>query len=377
MRIGIGATLLTKGMASGHIDGIGIYTRSLLDELDKLDLEKSIVNFGDCKSFHHLYPQHAKICLPLPYQAATAYSLLTSLACPGSKQLAKKIDLFHAPDHYIPKLNKIPVVATVMDVISLAHPEWVTSPLRAIKNSAFRNMARSARQIITISEYSKADIVHYLGIPPERINVTHLGANQAQPVAPEICQAVLQRYGLERGFFIFVGTIQPRKNILRIIEAHRMLPIPLQKACPMVIVGRDGWGSDEILPELRALQARGCGRWLDHVSDDELHALLQSAKALVYPSLYEGFGLPVLEAFAAGLPVISSNTTSIPEVAADAAILVNPKRSEEIADAMLKLAEDAAWAAEMAARGRKRLKEFSWEACARQTLDIYQNVAIS
>ncbi len=154
-----------------------------------------------------------------------------------------------------------------------------------------------------------------------------------------------------------------------------MLPLQMQKACPMVIVGRYGWGSDELLPELIALEERGCGRWLDNVADEELHALLQSARAMIYPSLYEGFGLPVLESFAAGLPVISSNTTSIPEVAADAAMLVDPERREEIADAMQKLAEDDAWAAELAERGRKRVKEFTWVACARQTLDVYQSVA--
>lgn len=250
-------------------------------------------------------------------------------------------------------MGKIPVVATVMDAIPLVHPEWVSKRLRIFKNMAFRKMACSAQRIITISEYSKTDIVHYLEIPSERISVTHLGVNPAysQPVAPDKRHAVLQRYGLEPGFFIFVGTIQPRKNVARIIEAHRMLPLQMQKARPLVIVGRYGWGSDELLPELLALKGRGCGRWLDNVSDEELHVLLQSALALVYPSLYEGFGLPVLEGFAAGLPVISSNTTSIPEVAADAAILVNPERIEEIADAMQKLAEDDAWAAELAERG--------------------------
>lgn len=378
MRIGLGATALTKGMVSGRIDGIGVYTRSLLEELDKLNVEKTVVNFGSCKTFsdRNFFPGHSKICLPLSYQAATAFSLLTSLPFPGSKQLKNKVDLFHAPDHYIPNLNKIPVVATVMDAIPLIHPEWVSNSLRAFR-MAFRKMARSARQIITISEYSKTDIVHYFGISPERISVTYLGVNPAysQPVAPEIRRAVLLRYGLEPGFFLFVGSIQPRKNVARIIEAHRMLPMQIQKAFPMVIVGRKGVGADEILPELRALQVRGCGLWLDNVTDMELHALLQSARALVYPSLYEGFGLPVLEGFAAGLPVISSNTTSIPEVAADAAMLVNPVRSEEIAGAMQRLAEDDALASDMVERGRKRVNEFSWAACARQTLDVYQSIA--
>lgn len=379
MRIGFGATVLAKGMASGHVDGIGVYARSLLEELDKRGLENTIVNFGSCKAFaaHNPFPGYSTICLPWSYPAATAFSLLTSRPFPGSNKLRDKIDLFHAPDHHIPRLGKIPVVATVMDAIPLAHPEWVSKRLRTFKNAAFRQMARSARQIITISAYSKADIVHYFGIPSERVSVTPLGVNPAyaQPVAPEMRQAVLQRYGLEAGFFIFVGTIQPRKNVARIIEAHQMLPEEIQKARPLVIVGRNGWGSNELLPELLALQARQCGCWLDKVTDDELHALLQSARALVYPSLHEGFGLPVLEGFAAGLPVISSNTTSIPEVAGDGALLVDPEQSAEIADAMLRLAEDDGLAADLVGRGRMQVKGFTWAECARQTLAVYQNVA--
>lgn len=378
MKIGFGATVLTKGMVSGRIDGIGVYSRSLLVELDKLNPENTVVNFGSCKTFsdHKFFPGHSKICLPLPYQGATAFSFFTPLPFPGSKQFINKIDLFHAPDHYIPRLSKIPVVATLHDAIPLAHPEWVSKSLRAFR-MAFRNMARSAQHIITISEYSKTDIVHYFGIPDERVSVIYNGVNPiyAQPVSPEIRRAVLQRHGLEPGFFLFVGSIQPRKNVTRIIEAHRMLPMQIQKACPLVIVGCRGGGSERILPELHALQARGYGRWLNVVKDEELHALLQSARALVYPSLYEGFGLPVLEGFAAGLPVISSNTTSIPEVAGDAAMLVNPNQTEEISAAMQRLAEDDALAADMAERGRKRVEEFSWAVCARQTLDVYRNLA--
>lgn len=378
MRIGFGATALAKGIVSGHVDGIGVYTRSLLEELDKLNSEKTIVNFGRCKAFadHNLFPGHLASCLPLPYTAATALSCLTSLSFPGSHKLQSKIDLFHAPDHYIPRLGRIPVVATVMDAIPFVHPEWVSKRLRVFKNAAFRQMARSAQRIITISEYSKADIVHYFGIPAERISVTHLGVNAvfAQPVAPDVKTAVLARYGLQPGFFIFVGTIQPRKNVARIIEAHRMLPEVMQKACPLVIVGRKGWGTDELLPELQALESRGCGRWLNYVTDAELHALLQSARALVYPSLYEGFGLPVLEGFAAGLPVISSKTTSIPEVAGDAALLVNPEHSAEIAAAMLQLAEDDALATDLVERGQRRVESFTWDNCLQQTVRVYKEL---
>lgn len=379
MQIGFGATVLVRGIATGHIDGIGVYARSLLEELYKLGLEETIVNFGRCKDFAALnpFPVRSTTCLSLPYPTAAAFSLLTSLPFPGARRLKGKIDLFHAPDHHIPRLGKIPVVATVMDVIPLAHPEWVSQRLRFFKNMAFRQMARSAQQIITISEYSKADIVHYFGIPPERIHVTYLGVEDSfsRPIAPEKKAMVLARYGLRSGcFFIFVGTLQPRKNIGRIIGAHRQLPEAMQKAFPLVIVGRNGWGTDVLLPELKVLEVSGRGRWLNDVGDDCLHALLQSARALVYPSLYEGLGLPVLEGFAAGLPVISSLTTSIPEVAGDAALLVDPTRTDELADAMRQLAEDDTLAVDLIQRGQRRFKSFTWAACAQQTLGVYQSI---
>ena len=378
MRIGLGTTALVKGIAASHVDGIGAYTRSLLEGLDKLPSEKIMVNFGHCDTFasQSLFPGNSKICLPLPYSSAAALSCLTSLPFPGTGKLQGKIDLFHAPDHHIPSLGKIPVVATVMDAIPLAHPEWASKRLRTLKNAIFRQMVRSTQRIITISEYSKANIVHFFGIPAERISVTYLGVDPAfaQPLSHEVRMAVLARYGLQPGYFVFVGTLQPRKNLTRIIEAHRMLPMEIQKTCPLIVIGRNGWGTDALLPELGALESRGCGRWLNNVEDAELHALLQSARALVYPSLYEGFGLPVLEGFAAGLPVISSNTTSIPEVAGDAALLVNPEHSAEIAAAMLRLVEDDALAADLVERGRLRVKNFTWGNCLRQTVDVYKEL---
>lgn len=377
MQVGFGVTHLVRGLLTGHVDGIGIYTRHVLAQIAR-QTDVTAVQFGHCERLAELRGQFSVPleCLPIGFQAGTAYSLLTGQPFPQSRSLLQKRELFHAPDHHIPRLKQTPVVATIMDAIPLAHPEWASARLRRVKNFAFRSMARTAQRIITISEFSKSDIVHYFGIPPERIDVTYLGVNPAyaQPVTETQRAAVLGKYGLAAGYFIFVGTIQPRKNVARILAAHRMLPAPVQKAFPLVVVGRNGWGTDDLLPELESLQQRGCGRWLSNVSDEELHALLQSARGLVYPSLYEGFGLPVLEGFAAGVPVISSNTTSIPEVAADAAVLVDPLQVEAIAEAMRQLAEDDALVADLQARGRRRVEQFTWAACAEQTLDVYRQL---
>ena len=377
MRLGFGTTVLRNGMISGHVDGIGVYTRHLLKEMNNLNPESYPVNFGrGSASLLESITKHGTLSLPFSYQTATLLSLVTSQSFPGSARLGGRIDLFHAPDHYIPKLGNIPVVATVMDAITFAHPEWVSKPFRSLKNHVFRQMARSAQRIIAPSEFSKANIVHYFGISPERVSVTHLGTNfgHARPLSEQERQAVLRRHGLERGFFISVGTIQPRKNLGRILSAHRMLSLEMQIAHPLIVVGRSGWCTEDIIPDLRALQINGRGRWLESVSDVELRALLQSACALVYPSLHEGFGLPVLEGFAAGIPVISSNTTSIPEVAGDAALLVNPESTEEIANAMQRIVEDSALGAELVERGRRRVQHFSWENCAKKTLNVYQSL---
>lgn len=378
MRVGFGTTVLARGLSSGHLDGIGVYTRSLYHGLVGLGVRPLEVGFGRCGALTPVTSDYQPFtCLPGRYPAGAAWSVLTGLPYPGSGRLWDAIDLFHAPDHHIPFLRGVPVVATIMDAIPLARPEWASTRLRAMKNFAFRQSARSAQHVITISQYSKAEIVHYFGIPEERVGVTYLGVNPAfsRPVSQEKRAAALERYGLEPGFFIFVGTIQPRKNVGRIIAAHQSLPMEMQRAHPLVIVGRNGWGSENLLPMLKDLSQQGTGIWLNGVTDEELYALLQSASALVYPSLYEGFGLPVLEGFAAGIPVISSNTTSIPEVAGDAALLVNPESADEIAEAMRRIVEEPALAGLLVKRGMERVKGFSWSRCAEETLAVYRQVS--
>lgn len=375
LHLGLGVSAWAKGRTRGHVDGIGVYTRSLLTALDALPLSTTLVQFGRCNA-QLPADNHDRLCLALPYSAGAAWSTLTPFSHPGSAPLVKRLDVFHAPDHHIPRLGGVPVVATVMDAIPFARPEWVSQRLRGLKNHAFRHLARSAARVITISEFSKADLVHYLGIAPERIRVTPLAVQPGwfERVPEATREAVLQRLGVPAGALLCVGTLQPRKNVSRIIAAHRSLPDSLRAAHPLLVIGQNGWGTETLLTELQALEAEGRGRWLRNVDDTSLLALLQSAQALVYPSLYEGFGLPVLEGFAAGVPVICSNTTSLPEVAGDAALLVEPERLDAIAEAMRRVCEDAALARDLVARGTAQVKRFDWANCARQTVSVYEEV---
>jgi alpha-1,3-rhamnosyl/mannosyltransferase len=366
--------VLAKGMRLGHIDGIGTYTSELLKAYGQVaggDRFEPVV-FG--RELLPLMPgAHA---LPLPYNAAVLLAAATGAAFPGAGALGKRIDLFHATDHHVPRLNATPVVATIMDVIGVRHPEWVTPRLRGIKNRLFAKASEWAQQIITISDFSAMDIAECWGIDPRRIVSIPLGVDQAyfDTVENDQRQSVLQRYGLRSGYFIFVGTLQPRKNVERILAAHAALPPAYRRAHPLVIAGQQGWSSETLRQGLADLEASGFGRWLNYVPRADIFALLQSAQALVFPSLYEGFGLPVLEGFASRIPVITSNTTSLPEVAGDAALMVDPESVEQIAEAMRRCIDGVSERPALVERGLEQAKRFTWQATAERTLAVYHSM---
>jgi alpha-1,3-rhamnosyl/mannosyltransferase len=299
-----------------------------------------------------------------------------NLPLASSAEIRKDVQLFHATDHHIPRITGVPTVATVMDVIPMLHPEWIKNDLRSLKSWLFNTAVRKADHIITISEHSKQDMVEHLGMAPERISVTPLGVDPIYFERIEDSQraAVLDKHGIKPGFFLFVGTLQPRKNLPRILKAFEQLSPELRKAHPLIIVGRDGWNNEELLPQLQALEARGEGRWLSYLPQSEVMALLQSAEALMFPSLYEGFGLPVIEAFAAQCPVIASNSTSLPEVTGDASWPVDPYDVDSISAAMLDLLANRELRASKIQLGLARARHYTWHECARQTLDVYRKV---
>ncbi len=375
MKIGFGTTFLEKGLAKEHMDGIGVYSKNLWEKFE--GVEKQAISFGNQEP----NPQTVKLLgdikyLPLSYPLQSALSLLSSSSFLGSNKLEKEMDLFFAPDHHIPKFDHIPVIATIMDAYPLIYPKLVSQRLRKFKNIAFKRTSKWADHIITISEHSKQDIIHYFDIPAKDISVIPLGVNRAffQKIPDDKREAVRQKFGLKEDYFIFVGTIQPRKNLSRLIEAYLSLPSTLRQKHPLVIIGHYGWGEDDLKHKLDTLGKSDTIHHLTHVSDQELYALLQSALAMVYPSLYEGFGLPILEGFASQIPVITSSTTSIPEVAGDAACYVDPLDSSDIATKMKQLVNDKMMREEMIKKGLKKVETFSWEQCAEEHLKLFAKI---
>ena len=262
-----------------------------------------------------------------------------------------------------------------MDVIPLAHPEWVDYPLKRLTNRLWKHSLGWADHIITISEFSKGEIVKWLGIPEEKVSSIHLGVDNSWsvPPPPEELTACLKRYGLAEGYLIAVGTLQPRKNIDRLIDSHATLPKQMQAEMPLLVVGREGWGVKELSARLRSQDSRHI-KWVSRVSDEDLKILMAGARALAFPSLYEGFGLPIIEAFAAGVPVLAANKTAIPEVAAGAALLFDPENVASIAESMVAIFESSALREELRNAGRERANCFSWGRTTDQTIEVYRNV---
>lgn len=375
MRIGLSSSTIEPNLNLGHMDGIGVYTQNLYQHYLALKNEVIPVVYPPFRTAWNGVTLPAGITFTLPCSISSLVSL-TPLSTVFNNQIESQFEVFHATDHRIPKFKKTPVVATLHDAIMLKHPEWCNPKLRAFKNWLMKKTARWPDRYIAISKAMVPDLVEFWGVDEKKIDVVYNGVSDQwlEKISDVEINAVLNKYQLKKGFLLFVGTFQPRKNIDRIIEAYAQLPDATQKQHKLVLVGNDGWRSTELIDQIKRLCDKNVCAWLKNVSTDELRALYQSAKVFLFPSLSEGFGLPILEAFASGVPVITSTLTSMPEVAGGAAYLVDPFRVDEIRQGMIELLGDQAACDELIRKGSERVKAFSWKQCADQTLKIYQSL---
>lgn len=371
MRIAFGFTRLQRGLEHNSVDGIGNYTRELYKRLIQnpaLDIQP--FTFGSVSDFEKSYSDLGG------FGAQALFSCATGLPFPvASRRTSADIDLVHATDHLIPSIRRVPLVATLMDAIPLSHPEWTRTAFKRTKNLLWFKSAHWADHIITISNYSKLELVKYFRLSESRISVIPLAVDERWfvPSQEPDLQRVKSHYALPERFYLFLGTIQPRKNIARLLLAHNRLPYKTRKECPLLIIGRAGWGCQKEINDI-SRDNDGTVRWLKYVQDSDLVTLVSLARALVFPSLHEGFGLPVLEAFAAGVPVIASSTTSLPEVAGESALLVDPTNIEDLAEAMRLIHADDAMASRLAEQGRARAKGYTWNQTAAKTAAVYAHV---
>jgi len=285
-------------------------------------------------------------------------------------------DVLFVPAHVLPLVHPPRSVVTIHDLGYLHFPRAHRLLDRLYLDLSTRFNARAAAHIIADSQATKRDLVERYGVEPSKISVIYPGYDEEafQPLRErEAIEAVKTRYGIAGDYILFVGTIQPRKNLVRLMEAFSLLKRQAADL-QLVIAGKKGWLYEAIFRRVEELGLEGQVVFTGYVADEDLPALFSGARLFVFPSLYEGFGLPVLEAMACGVPVVCSNASSLPEVADDAALLFDPLDVVGMAAAMERVLGDERLRAKLVERGLKRARGFSWEKCARQTLAVLESV---
>lgn len=283
----------------------------------------------------------------------------------------QKLSVFFSPTHYLPLFNSVPSVIAILDVSYLHFPDLFNKKdLYQLKIWGGYSI-RKAQKIITISEASKSDIIKLYGVSEAKIEVVYPGLKIAKSNKMNK-EELREKYGIGKDFVLFVGTLQPRKNITRLIEAFSKMK---KGDLELVIVGKKGWQYEEILAAPQKFGVSERVKFLHEVTDEDLPAFYQNALFFILPSLYEGFGLPVLEAMGYGCPVITSDVSSLPEAGGDAALYVDPENVSDITKKMDELADDEKTRSEMVEKGKKQAAKFSWEDAAGKTLKVLEEVA--
>lgn len=364
MRIAVSCRSLDY--ASG---GVKEYLVSLLNALLELDTRNTYLLLHSRLSFCGSFPAAEEISLECGNRLIFDWiKLPAALRRHGA-------DLAFFPSSNMPPGVPCKAVAAMMD-LGYFHPgpRMYRLPDTLYMRPAMRYTARRAEALLAISEHTKKDLVEILAVPPERVTVTHLAADPLYqaPVAEDDVLRLRRRHGLERPFFLYTGNISPRKNLRGLLQAFARV----QSALPvdLVVTGGLSW-SDRWSAWVRELGLADRVHRLGYVERQDMPALYRACLAFVFPSFFEGFGLPVLEAQTVGAPVVCSNATSLPEVAGDSALLFPPADTTALARALTAMATDPALRRDLAARGLANVRRFSWRTTARKTLDVFESVS--
>jgi glycosyltransferase involved in cell wall biosynthesis len=291
-------------------------------------------------------------------------------------------DVLFVPAHVLPIYCPMPAVVTVHDLGYIHYPAAHRPFDRWYLNWTTRRHCHVARHIMADSQATRDDLVNYYGANPERITVVYLGRdeNLAPVTDPEIISRAKAQYNIDGDYLLYLGTLHPRKNLVRLIEAFHLMRDTLpaaHRSLKLVIAGQKGWLYEDIFAKVQTLGLEQQVIFPGFIAAEDKPALLSGALAYVFPSLYEGFGLPVLEAMACGTPVLTSQVSSLPEVAGDAALLVDPHHPEVIARGLIRLITNSTLRRQLVGRGFEQIKKFSWERAAAHVLEILVSTVIS
>ena len=366
VRIGIDARKL-------HDFGIGTYIRNLLRQLARLDqtTEFVLLSRPQDKAALTSLGENFRIVA----ESAGNYSFTEQVKIPLALR-REKVDLFHAPHYVLPPLVPCRSVVTIHDCIHLMFPQYLPNRLALrYARTSIAMAARRATRVMTVSETSKRDIIRFFGTEADKIDVIHNAYDERfdEPREEEISR-VRERYQLHEDFVLYVGNVKPHKNLERLIEAFHLVRARGLDHVKLVMIGDDISKYAALRRAVHQHQLHKYVRFLGYLPEGTLAAMYRLASVFVFPSLYEGFGLPPLEAMASGTPVVTSNVSSLPEVTGDAAVLVDPYDPAAIADGIARVLTDDDLAAQMRVRGLARAHEFSWETSIRRVREIYGEV---
>ncbi|MGJ4953876.1 glycosyltransferase family 4 protein [Bradyrhizobium sp. HKCCYLS20291] len=362
--------------------GVGRYTLELARALAR----QSGVSLTFMQGSRHLdalpVPAAGHPFVPVLRNALSGFSLPTAvyrhqLGLRRARALRGHAEaIFHGTNYYLPVFPGRSIV-TIHDVSAFTAPEYHRPDRVRYMHKEVALAVRRAARILTVSEFSKAEITRVLGVDPDRIRVTPLGIGpEFHPHEPAALKAALSGLPVQPGgYCLSVGTVEPRKNLTVLLDAFASLPAQQRQRCPLVLAGDRGWESADLHRQISRAVRDGWLIYLGYVPDRQLPALMAGARLFVYPSLYEGFGLPPLEAMASGVPVVCSDAPALAEAGGDAARMVSPHDPRSLAEAIAQGLDDETWREQARARGLNRAARFSWERCAQLTGAAYRELA--
>lgn len=307
------------------------------------------------------------------YHVISPRFMWSQIGLPFHLYMKNEVEVFFAPAHYAPRFCPVPVVVTVHDLSYFYYPdEFLKKDLYTLTEWT-KYSVNNAQKIIAVSKTTKKDVMKFYNVPEEKIEVVYNGYDKSAKFKVQSSNLLMKLKLKEKKYILYVGTLQPRKNLPVLINAF----VKFSKTYTdykLVFVGKKGWLYDEIFKTIRALKLEDTVIIPGYLPDEEVKELYKNAMCFVLPSLYEGFGIPILEAMSHGCPVISSFSSSLPEIGGDACLYFDPKNSDDLFDDLIRLTENESLRKDFTKKGYERVKQFSWKKCGEETLNVIQNI---
>lgn len=367
MRIAVNTRFLLKG----KLEGIGVFTHEILQRITRAHPEHEFIFIFDRPyDASFIYSTNiTPVVIPPPARHPILWYLWFEWALPMVLRKYKP-DVLLSPDGYLSLSSDVPTLLVLHDLAFEHFPEYVPGLVGKYYRHYMPKYAQHAKRIATVSNYTKLDVMQLYGMPPDKIDVVYNGIKDVyKPLTTEAQQAVRNQYTNGAPYFVYVGSIHPRKNVDRLFKAFDDYKAQTNSPDKLVIIGAKGWQYGDIMATYNAMQYKADVLFMGHLEAEQVAGLVASARAMAYVSIFEGFGIPIVEAFASGTPVITSNTSSMPEVAGDAALLVDPTSVEQITAAMTQLYQHLETAEALRERASIQLQNFSWELTAQKLWD--------